>query len=76
MTYILGSKALPGPMVLIKDWKKANNTSDDPTMLVAPARNFTSYFPKLDNLGINKLFDRNQIEYTFVIIGQVSDLKK
>ena len=55
-------KAVPMPKTLIKDHKKAHNQGRFPTCLVLPATNFTAGFPKLEYLGIKRIFNSNNVK--------------
>jgi hypothetical protein len=72
----INSKAIPAPKLLIKDHKEIDDDGNYPTRLVVPATNFTSAFPKLGYIGIQKIFDENKINYSRKTIVQASHLKK
>ena len=43
--------------------------------MVVPATNFTAGFPKIGYIGINKIFDNENVNYSQNTITQASDLK-
>jgi hypothetical protein len=71
------SRKIPTPSLLIKDHKKASSTREFPTRLVVdPAQNFTSAFPKLGYLAIRQILDSNHVDYSQRTIVQAIDLKE
>ena len=46
-----------------------------PTILIVPATNFTTGFPKLGYKGIKRIFDSNKVRYMKRTIIQAKDLK-
>ena len=59
----IASKAIPTPKLSIKDHAKPNKDRDFPMRMAIPATNFTSGFPKLGFSGIEKIFDKNDINH-------------
>jgi hypothetical protein len=71
------SRKIPTPSLLIKDHKKASSTREFPSRLVVvPAQNFTSVFPKLGYLAIRQILDSNHVDYSKRTIVQAIDLKE
>jgi hypothetical protein len=60
---------------LIKDQKEINDNNTYPTKLVAPATNFTLVFSKLGYIGVKKIMDNAEINYSRKSIIQASHLK-
>eukprot|EP00957_Ditylum_brightwellii_P178306 13580280-Ditylum_brightwellii.AAC.1 len=56
-------KAMPQPQLLIKDHKEPEANVKYPTRLVIPATNFTATFLKVGYMAIQKVLDRNNVNY-------------
>eukprot|EP00957_Ditylum_brightwellii_P028189 2128856-Ditylum_brightwellii.AAC.1 len=72
----IASKAIPQLQLLIKDHKEPEANGEYPTRLVIPATNFTATFLKVGYIAIQKVLDRNRVDYNGFIIVQSSDLKE
>ena len=72
----LKTKAIPTPKLLIKDHKKMSNMGKFPTRLVIPATNFSATFAKFGYLGVKKILEKNEINYTKFTIVQASQVKE
>ena len=69
--------AVPTIQLLIKDHKKESDENGNYfTRLVVPAKNFTAAFPHVGQQGINKIIEKNKIDYSRKSIIQASDLKQ
>ena len=73
---LLATKAIPYPKLLIKDHNKINKKGELPTRLVIPATNFTATFSKIVYLGIKRLLDKGNVNYSRLSIVQASNLKE
>ena len=60
----LKTKAIPTPQLLIKYHKKLTSMGEFPTTLVIPATNFSATFAKIGYLGLKKILEKNEINYT------------
>jgi hypothetical protein len=71
----INSKAIPAPKLLIKDPMEINDDSNYPTRLVVPATNFALAFLKLGYIGIKKMMDKAEVNYSRKTFIQASHLK-
>eukprot|EP00957_Ditylum_brightwellii_P067845 5149767-Ditylum_brightwellii.AAC.1 len=72
----IASKAISQPQLLIKDHKEPESNGKYPTQLVIPATNFMTTFLKGGYMAIQKVLDRNKVNYNRFTIVQSSDLKE
>ena len=61
---------------MIKGHKSPNENDIFPTILVMPATNFPSVFPKIGGIGIKEVLDSNSTNYQQRTIVQASNLKR
>eukprot|EP00957_Ditylum_brightwellii_P105832 8070594-Ditylum_brightwellii.AAC.1 len=72
----ISPKAIPQPQLLIKDNKEPESNSKYPTWLVIPTTNFTATFSKVGYMAIQKVLDKNKVNYNRFTIVQSLDLKE
>ena len=70
------SIAIPTPKLLIKYHKKLTSMGEFPTRPVIPATNFSATFSKVGYLGLKKILEKNEINYTKFTIVQASHVKE
>ena len=63
-------KAIPTPKILIKDHKKLTSMGDFPTRLMIPEISFSATFAKVGYLGLKKMLEKNDTNYTELTIFQ------
>ena len=61
---------------MIKDHKKLTSIVEFPTRLVIPAKTFSDTFAKVGYLGLKKILEKNEINYTRFTIVQASQVKE
>jgi hypothetical protein len=71
----INSKVILAPKLLIKDHKEINDGGNYPTRLVVHVPNITSAFSKLGYIGIMKMMDEAEVNYSRKTIVQASHLK-
>jgi hypothetical protein len=71
----INSKSILAPKLLIEDHKETNDDSNYPMRLIVLATNFTSAFSKLGYIGIKRMMDEGEVNYSRKTIIQASDLK-
>ena len=69
-------KAIPTPKILIKDHKKLTSMGDFPTRLMIPEISFSATFAKVGYLGLKKMLEKNDTNYTELTIFQASQVKE
>jgi hypothetical protein len=73
----INSKAIPSPKLLIKDpHKEINDNSNFPTRLGVLAINFTTALSKLGYIGIKRMADEAEVNYSWKTMLQPSDLNR
>ena len=70
------TRAIPSQKVLIKYHNTINETGEFPARLVIPAKKFTATFSKIGYLGIKRLLDKGEVNYSRISIVQSYDLKE
>jgi len=71
----LNSRAVPTPIMLVKDHKDPDEEGKYPKRLVCPATNFVAIFDKIGHKAIKGVLDRNGVVYDSSNIEQASELK-
>ena len=72
----LATRAIPSPILFIKDHKTINEKGEFPTRLLIPAKNFTSTFSKISYLEIKIILGKGKVKYSRFSIVLASDLKE